>query len=61
MFIIEDPTVTVKCSTAIQALFLYLNLCLSVKLDSHVHLHPYPFLLIGYETSLTMLLVVPRF
>jgi len=29
-----SPTVTVKCKTAIKALFLYTNLCLSVKLDS---------------------------
>jgi hypothetical protein len=27
--------VTVKCRTAIKVLFLFLNLCLSVKLDSH--------------------------
>jgi hypothetical protein len=31
--IVEDPTVTVKCRTAIKALFLYLNLGLSVMLD----------------------------
>jgi len=30
MHIVEDSTVTVKCST----LFLYFNLCLGVKLDS---------------------------
>jgi hypothetical protein len=27
MLVVEDPTVTVKCRTAIKALFLYLNLC----------------------------------
>jgi hypothetical protein len=31
---VEDPTVTVKCRTAIKALFLYLNLCLSVMLNN---------------------------
>ena len=34
MVIIEEATVTVTCRTAIKALFLYLKLCLSVKLDS---------------------------
>ena len=34
MLIIEDPTVTVKCRTAITTLFLYFKLCLSVMLDS---------------------------
>jgi len=34
MFIIEDPTVMMKYRTAIKALFLYFNLCLSVTLDS---------------------------
>ena len=33
MLIIKTPTVSVNCRTAIKALFLYLNLCLSVKLD----------------------------
>jgi hypothetical protein len=32
MFITEESSVTVKCRTAIKILFLYLNLCLSVKL-----------------------------
>jgi hypothetical protein len=32
--LLEDPTVTTKCKTKIKALFLYFNLCLSVKLDS---------------------------
>jgi hypothetical protein len=32
-FIIGDPTVIVKYKTAIQSMFLYFNLCLSVKLD----------------------------
>ena len=36
MLVIEDPCVTVKCRTAIKALFLYLHLCLSVKFDSLV-------------------------
>jgi hypothetical protein len=31
---VEHPTVTVKCRTAIKVLFLYMNLCQSVKLDS---------------------------
>jgi hypothetical protein len=34
ILIVIDPTVTVKCRTAIKALFLYFNLCLSVMLDS---------------------------
>ena len=34
MLIIEDSTVTVKYRTAINALFLSFNLCLSVKLSS---------------------------
>ena len=34
LLIVEDPTVTVKCGTAIQALFLYMNLYLYVMLDS---------------------------
>ena len=34
MLIIKNPTVTVKCRTAIKALFLYFNLCPSVKLGS---------------------------
>jgi len=50
MTIIEDPTASVKSRTAIRALFLFLNLCLSVMLDSlsfsfSLHLHPYNFLL----------------
>jgi len=39
MVLDEDPTVTVKCTTAIKSLFLYSNLFLSVKLDSS----PYSF------------------
>ena len=35
MLIIEDPTVTVKYRTAIKALFLYINVCLIVRLESH--------------------------
>ena len=55
MLIIEEPTVTVKCRSAIKALFLYVNLCLlvSVMLDSNVHLHPYPFLLIKMLTEMS--------
>jgi len=34
-----NATMTVKCSTATQPLFLYINLCLSVKLDSLSHIH----------------------
>jgi hypothetical protein len=34
LLIVEDPTVTVKCGTAIKALFLYMNLYLYVMLDS---------------------------
>jgi len=34
MVSIEDPTVTVKCTTAIKQLFIYFSLCLSVKLYS---------------------------
>jgi hypothetical protein len=32
MLNIEDPTVTVKCRTAIKVLFLYFNLCLKCKI-----------------------------
>jgi len=32
MFIVEDLTVSVKWRTAIKALFVYINLCLSVML-----------------------------
>jgi hypothetical protein len=31
MLIIEDPYLTVKCRTVIHTLFIYFNLCLSVK------------------------------
>jgi hypothetical protein len=31
---VDDPIVTVKCKTAINALFLYLNLYLNVMLNS---------------------------
>jgi hypothetical protein len=34
MFTVEDPTVTVKCGTAIKVLFLSFNLCQSLQLDS---------------------------
>jgi hypothetical protein len=34
VLIVEDPTVTVKCRGAIKALFLYLNVCLSVMLNN---------------------------
>ena len=34
MFIVEDPTVTVKCKTQIKALFLYFSLWISIMLDS---------------------------
>ena len=34
MLIIEDPTGTVICRTAIKVLFLYIKVCLHVKLDS---------------------------
>jgi hypothetical protein len=32
--IVEDPTVTVKCRTAIKVMFIYFNLCVSVMLNS---------------------------
>ena len=39
-----------KCRTELRALFLYVDVCLSVMLD----IHPYPFLLItGFVTRLT--------
>ena len=44
LLMVEDPTVTVKCRTVINALFLYLNLCLSVMLNSISY--PYLFLVI---------------
>jgi hypothetical protein len=34
LFIVEDPTMTVKYRMAIKALFLYLNLCQNVMLNS---------------------------
>jgi hypothetical protein len=34
MLIVEYPTVTMNCRTAIKALFLYFNLCLSVMFES---------------------------
>jgi hypothetical protein len=44
--IVEDTTVTVECSTAIQVLFLYFNLYQSInEIVSRVLLHSYPFLL----------------
>jgi len=47
MFVVENPTVTVKCRTAIKVLFLYFNLYEGeVGWSHYVHLHPYPFLLI---------------
>jgi len=46
MLIIEDPTVTVTCRTAIKVLFLYFILCLTVMLDSLFDIHVYPFSLI---------------
>ena len=48
MLITEDTTV--KCRTVQKVLFLYFNLCLSVKLNSlsQVHLHLYHLLLIKH-------------
>jgi len=34
---IEDPTMRVKCRTAIKARLFYFNLCLSVMLDNRSH------------------------
>ena len=34
LLIVEEPTVTMKCRTAIKVMFLYLILCPSVMLDS---------------------------
>jgi len=34
MLNVEDPTVTVKCRTAIKAMTIYINECLSVMLES---------------------------
>ena len=61
MLIIEDPAVTVKRTTTIKALFLYLNfdMCLSVMLDSlSCSLHQYYFLLI-YEAFKDYFLRIP--
>ena len=51
VFILEEPTVTVKCRTAIKVMFLCFIVCLCLILDSvsYVHLHPHPFLLINYQ------------
>ena len=56
ILIFEDPTVTVNSIPAIQALFLYFNLCLSISVGqiSHVHLHPYPFFLIYCKYKMNM-------
>ena len=44
--IVEDPTVTVKCRTAIQSMFPLHEFVSKCKVGvSHVHLHPYHFLL----------------
>jgi len=51
MLIIEDPTVTKICRTAIKALSLSFNLCLSLII-SHVHLQLYPFLLTDLYNAL---------
>ena len=40
MSIIEDSTVTVKCGKQTKALFLYFNLCLTVKQSLIFILHP---------------------
>ena len=48
MFIIEGATVTVKCRTSIKGMFLFLNLCLSVMLDSL----PYIAFLNNYRITL---------
>ena len=34
ILIVDDPTMTVKCRTSITTIFIYLNLCKSVMLDS---------------------------
>jgi len=34
MLIVVDPIATVKCRTAIKAIFLYFNLCMSVLLNN---------------------------
>jgi len=38
--IIKDPTVIVKCRTAIKPQLSFFNLRLRVKLDNLIHLHP---------------------
>ena len=46
LFIVEEPTVTMKCRWAIQPMFHYFIVCLHVMLTvSHLHLHSYLFLL----------------
>jgi hypothetical protein len=37
MVIIEDPSVTVNCRTAMKVLCLNINFCLSEKMDSLSH------------------------
>ena len=39
MIIIEDPTLTVKCRTAIKVMFFYFKLCLSVMLASLIFIY----------------------
>ena len=44
----KDPTVTVKCRTAIKVLFLYINLCLSVMFDNLSYLFTFIYFLTNY-------------
>jgi len=48
--IIEDPTMTVECRTAIKEIFLYFNVCPSVKLESF----SYSFTSISFVTIYTV-------
>jgi hypothetical protein len=46
MLIIEYPSLTVNCRTAIKLFFLFFNICLKVNwIIYYVHVHTYSFLL----------------
>ena len=50
MLIIEYPSLTVNCRTAIKLLFLFFNICLRVNwIIYYVHVHTYSFLLPGID------------
>ena len=55
VLIIEDPTVTVKCRTAIKVMFLYINSCLSIMIDRL----SCSFTSISFLTNSLIILLIP--